>query len=282
MPTAFDGDGQVDLGSMRRLVNFLVENGAHGMSPNGGDSEGRHLSMDERKRITDAVVEEAAGRLPVLVGTSFRPTTDEAVELTIYAEKAGAAAVFVTPLAEGEDDTDDQMFAHYAAVSGAVNIPVMIHATRNMTPCFIERLVDKLPNVKYIKEETDHGPQISAFVRAVGDRATVFGPGTNLMIELARGILGYMPSCCEPRLYAGVFDLWQGGDKEGARRQWHRLLPLVHWRWRTSSYEAGKEYLKHRGIFRTPYCRTTEGKYLLDDHDRREMLDILAQMNPSP
>lgn len=277
MPTAFDDDGEVDLVSMRRLANFLVENGAHGMSPNGGDSECRTLKAEERKRVTEVVVEEVAGRLPVLVGTSTE-STEESVDLTRHAEKAGADAVFVMPPFGQPDITDDEMHAHYAAVCSSVQLPVMIHATANMAPSFIERLQEKLPNVKYIKEETDPGQKISAYLEALGDRITVFGPGVSLMVELERGISGYMPTTCEPRIYAGIFDLWQAGDREGARREWHRLLPLIHWHLRAGSQEGRKEYLKHMGVFRTTYCRSTEGRRVLDDYDREEMREILATM----
>jgi len=280
MPTAFDEAGNVDVASMRRLTDFLIENGAHGMSPNGGDSECYNLNAEERKRITDAVVEQAAGRAPVLVGTSGG-STEESVLLSRYAEKAGASAVFVRPPANREDMPDDEMFAHYATVCECIRIPVMIHATGNMTRPFMERLVQALPNVQYIKEETDHGPKTAAYVRAFEGRVSVFGPGVSLMAELDRGIVGYMPSCCEPRLYAGVFDLWQSGDEEGARRQWNRLLPIIHWRWRTNSFEAGKEYLKHRGIFTTSYSRANGGKRKLDEYDLKEMLSILSVTSPS-
>jgi dihydrodipicolinate synthase/N-acetylneuraminate lyase len=87
-----------------------------------------------------------------------------------------------------------------------------------------------------------------------------------------------MPSCCAPRLHARIFDLWQEGQREEARREWHRLLPLVFWRWHTSPQEAGKVFLKHQGVFETAYVRPDWGTLRLDEADRQEMLTILATM----
>lgn len=278
MPTAFYDDGTVDLESMRRLTRFLVESGAQGMSPNGGDSECRHLMPDERKRITAVVVEEAAGRRPVLVGTSAQ-TTEISVDLSRDAGRAGADAVFVTPpgaMFGRQDFSDDEMFAHYAAIADATDIPLMIHATANMTVAFIERLITHIPTVRYIKEETSHGPKLSTYLDALGDRIILFGPGHRYTEELSRGVQGVMPSVLGPRTHARVFDLWQAGDRAGAREQWHRLLPLVHWRWTGGGMEAGKEYLKHLGIFETTYTRQTDGRCIVDDAGRRELLDILV------
>lgn len=274
MPTAFDDSGQIDLTSIRRLVNFLVENGAHGMSPNGGDSECRYLVADERKRITDAVVEENSGRLPVLVGTSSK-STEESVDLSHYAAKAGADAVFVKPPSDREDVSDDEMFAHYATIANATDITIMIHATGNMTVELVRRLIEGIPTVKYIKEETSFGPKLTTYIRALSNLITVFGPGHQYITELARGIQGVMPSCCAPTTHARIFDLWQEGNHGKARSEWHRLLPLVHWRWQSSPHEAGKEYLKHMGVFSTSYSRSIEGKKLLEEYSLREMLEIL-------
>ena len=70
LATPYTADGDVDLMSLERLVDYLIDNGAHGMSPNGGDSEAPHLSVAERNAALDVVVQTNGGRTPVLVGTS--------------------------------------------------------------------------------------------------------------------------------------------------------------------------------------------------------------------
>ncbi len=282
VPTAYDPGGQVDLASMRRLTNYLIENGAQGMSPNGGDSEARYLTADERMRVVDVVMETNAGRTPVLVGTSA-PTTEESVQLTRHAQSAGASAVFVMPPEAWrgtlmEEVSSDKMLAHYAALCEGLDIPLMIHAIKSMDVPFFETLLERFPQVKYIKEETSHGIKLRQYVRVLGDRVTIFGPGLHYPAELEWGARGIMPSCCAPHTHARIFDLWQEGKKDEARREWNRMLPLVFWRWHTASQEAGKMFLVHRGIFQTRLCRPELGTLKLDEADRQELLQVLATM----
>ena len=64
MATPYTESGEVDLASMERLVDYLIDNGAHGMSPNGGDSEAPYLSIVERNTVVDVVVRANDGRTP--------------------------------------------------------------------------------------------------------------------------------------------------------------------------------------------------------------------------
>ena len=85
MATPYTSDGEIALVSVERLVDYLIENGAHGMSPNGGDSEAPHLSVDERKAIIDVVLRTNGDRTPVLVGTSAH-TVEETFQLNQHAQ----------------------------------------------------------------------------------------------------------------------------------------------------------------------------------------------------
>lgn len=288
MPTAYGEDGEVDLVSMRRLTQFLIDNGAQGMSPNGGDSEARYLSSEERMRVTDAVLEANAGRTPVLVGTTGH-TVEESARLTRHAQQAGADAVFVMPswdawvsaeqVASSKAEvagSHETMLTRYEAICEGLDIPVMIHAVRGMDRAFMEAVIERVPNLRYIKEETTHGRVLREYVAELGDRVVVFGPGLHYPAELGWGAQGVMPSCCAPRLHARVFDLWQEGRYEEARREWNRLLPLVFWRWHTSAQEAGKLYLQELGVFETTHVRPAFGTHKLDEADRQELLAILG------
>ena len=294
MATPYSEDGDVDLASVGRLTDFLIDSGAQGMSPNGGDSEAPHLTEAERMAIVDAVVEANGGRTPVLVGTTAQ-TVEESVRLNRHAQEAGADAVFAHPGWGRQDLSTEEIVAYYGAICEVLDIPVMIHGTRDMDLPVIEMLVKLLANVQYIKEETSHGPKLRKYARELGDRITVFGPGLHYPAELGWGALGVMPSCCAPHAHARVFDLWQAGKPEEARREWHRMLPLVFWRWHTAAGEAGKVFLKHMGVFDSAYVRqrvalpgqasgseVSFGTLTLDEADLEEMLAILETMGDPP
>jgi len=283
MATAYTENGQVDLASMRRLTEFLIQHGAQGMSPNGGDSEARYLSPDERQRVLDVVMETNNGRTPVLVGASAE-TTEESAALVRHAARAGADGVFVMPPANWQQSllephvSDEDMRRHYETICAAVDIPLMIHATAAMDVPFLHGLIDCIPSVRYIKEETSYGPKLRRYVRELGDRVTVFGPGLHYPAELAWGAMGVMPSCCAPAGQAKVFALWQEGACEGARQVWNRVLPLLCWRWHTAPQEAGKLYLQRMGVFATTFTRPDMGTLKLEEEDRQELERVLAAM----
>jgi len=280
MATPYRKDGQVDLASTRRLTEFLIQNGAQGMSPNGGDSEGRFLTEEERMRLTDAVVETNNGRTPVLVGTTSLDV-EESARLSRYAEKAGADAIFVMPSWDAWDPTkftQEEMLARYDTILDGLTIPIMIHATPGMDVPFLEKLIARYPAIQYIKEETTHGPKLRDYIQRLGHRVTIFGPGVQYPAELGWGAMGVMPSCLAPDLHGKIFDLWQAGQHDEARRVWNRLLPLVFWRWHTSAQEAGKLYLKHLGVFETSYTRPDHGQLKLDEADQQEMLRVLEEL----
>ena len=96
--TPFTKDGkEVDEGQLRKLVNSCIELGVSGVVPCGTTGEFVNLSVDERRRVIDVVVEEVGGRVAVVAGTGASGT-DEALEMTGYARDAGVdAALVVTP-----------------------------------------------------------------------------------------------------------------------------------------------------------------------------------------
>ena len=294
MATPYTAAGEVDLASVERLVDYLIENGAHGMSPNGGDSEAPHLSCDERTAILDVVLKANGGRTPVLVGTSAH-TVEETLELNRHAQRAGADCVFVHPGWGRSGLSTEEIVDFYDTICRAIEIPVMIHGTADMDLAVVETLLERFPIITYIKEETSHGPKLRQYVEHLGERVTLFAPGLHYPGELGWGALGVMPSCAAPRAHARIFDLWQQGRHDEARSVWNRMLPLVFWRWHTSAGEAGKVYLKHMGVFEHAYCRqqvtvpgqhsgaeVSFGSLKLDEADYEEMLAILATMGDAP
>jgi 4-hydroxy-tetrahydrodipicolinate synthase len=283
IPTPYTEDNQIDLDSLRRLTHYLADNGAQGMSPNGGDSEARHLAEDERKRALDAMLEANEGRIIVLAGCSAT-TTDESARLCQHAQRGGADGVFVMPpqhwagTLNTEQVTDESMLAHYQSVAEGLDIPIMVHSTANMDVPFFQAVLERVPTVRYIKEETNHGPKLRRYIAELGRRVTVFGPGLHYPAELEWGAMGVMPSCCAAYSHARVFDLWQAGKRDDARAVWNHMLPLVFWRWHTAPGEAGKWFLMHEGIYCTRYTRPEFGKLKLDEADHTEMLLVLSTM----
>src|SRR5262249_19553060 len=124
--TPFTADGKkIDEEALKRLVDFQIDQGIHGLIPLGSTGEFLSVTPDERRQITEIVIKQTAGRVPVLIGTGAE-RTDEVVRASREAEAMGAEGVLIIPPFYSVP-TDDELFAHYKKVSDAISIPIMVY-----------------------------------------------------------------------------------------------------------------------------------------------------------
>src|SRR5512139_1779710 len=115
MVTPVTTDGKINGEALRKLTNYLIEGGVHGLFPVGSQGEFYALTFEEKKKVLEIVVDEARGRVPVYAGTGAI-TTREAIALTEMAEATGVSAVSVlTPFFIHPDETE--LFEFYSAVA---------------------------------------------------------------------------------------------------------------------------------------------------------------------
>jgi len=122
--TPFTKDGkEINEEQLRSLVNYCIKLGVSGVFPCGSTGEFVNLTVDEKKRVIDVVLDEANGRVPVVAGTGASGT-DHALEMTRYAKNAGAdAALIVTPFYL--KPTDRGVYEHFYKIATAVDIPII-------------------------------------------------------------------------------------------------------------------------------------------------------------
>ena len=124
--TPFSQDGSaIDTDAVAAIVDRLVGAGVAGLVPGGSTGEFTTLSHAERRRLVEATVQAADGRLPVIAGTGAL-STRETVELSVHAEQAGAAAVMIVPPFY-DALSWRELLAHYTAVADAIEIPIMYY-----------------------------------------------------------------------------------------------------------------------------------------------------------
>lgn len=276
--TPFDAAGAIDEEDVRRLVNYLIEAGTHGLAAVGGASECHKLSVDERKWLAGVVIDEARGRVPVIVGTSATNTVD-AVALTRHAEQAGAVAAFVTPPIHGPV-TIEALRYHYGALVRAVSMPVMIQdALLSVAPAQVARLAEEFPSLSYVKEEApDSGHRIAELKALLGERVRIMSGGSYLLDDLARGAIGAIPGSVGVADLSRAYNKYRAGDRAEARAAYDHFLPLSHWR-RQFPLLGAKEVLHRIGVFKAAYLREPAGQRL-DEHDHRELSALLEKMGP--
>ena len=148
-------DNRFDEAAFTRLIEFQIENGIGGVVPVGTTGESPTLDHQEHHRVIETAVKVAAGRCKVIAGTGSN-STDEAVSLTVEAEKAGAnAALLVSPYYN--KPSQEGLFRHFKAVAAATRLPIVLYsipgrAGIEIAVPTVRRLADACPNIVAIKE----------------------------------------------------------------------------------------------------------------------------------
>jgi 4-hydroxy-tetrahydrodipicolinate synthase len=254
MVTPFDSQGQLDLAATRRLVDFLLEQGIHALFPGGTTGEGMLLSLAERKALCEAVVDQVAGRVPVMVHTGCINTPDT-VELTLHAREAGAtAATVIVPYFFTLDDT--ALFLHFTAVAAAVaDFPIFVYtfpgnAKNDLSPALLRRLLDAAPNIAGIKSSNPDLVRFQEYVEVGGpDFLPLCGVDGLMLPALAVGARGQVSGNANvfPEPFRLLYDAFQAGDIAQARAQ-QRLIHRVRYALGDGVLAYFKEALALRGV----------------------------------
>ena len=276
--TPFDANGRIDEEDLERLVDYMIDQGTHGLAAVGGASECHKMPVDERKWLAERTMAFVGGRVPTIVGTSATNTAD-AVELSRHAESIGAKAVFLTPPLFGVVNPG-ALAHHYGAVSRAVGIPVMVQdAQVSVAPAQIVRLAEQFPNVNYAKEEAplESGHRISELKR-LRPEINVLSGGSYLLDDLARGAQGAIPGSVGVGDLSKAYDRWVASDEAGARAAFDHFTPLSFFR-RQFPLLCAKEVLRRIGVFKAAHLRQPDGS-AMDEQDHRELSILMERMGP--
>lgn len=177
-------NGAVDLKALKRLVDWHIDSGSHGLVPVGTTGESPTLSHEEHDAVVAAVVEQAAGRVPVIAGAGSNNTA-ETVRLVEAAKTAGAdAALVVTPYYN--KPTQRGLIAHFEAAA-EVGLPIVIYnipprSVIDMSPDTMATLSQN-PNIVGVKDATGDLARVAAqrirsdsdFIQLSGEDATAVG-----------------------------------------------------------------------------------------------------------
>ncbi|MGH2353162.1 MAG: dihydrodipicolinate synthase family protein [Chloroflexota bacterium] len=281
--TAFHEDGRIDERGERRIVDYLIAAGTHGLAATGGASESAKMTLDERRWLLEVCAAQAAGRVPVIMGCTAASTA-ESIELVRHGAQLGVQAAFgllPTPQQRltGEAQAE-ALRAHYLAVGEASEIPIMVQeVAQPIPPELIVELYERCPNVCYVKEEAPAtGHRLTGLLEASGGRLRIFSGGANLLDDLGRGAVGAIPGSIGVADLSTAYTRYVEGDHVGARRAFNHFLPLSHWR-RQFGLLGAKEVLRRLGVIEGAYLRPPAEQYL-DAHDLRELDEIMALQGP--
>ena len=281
LPTPFTSDGAVDEGSMRRLIDFELAVGAHGVSVLGFMGEAHRLAGFERARVVSASVDQAGGAFPVWVGVLAFGAAG-AIEQAREAQDLGASGAFVAP---PPIQNDQAIYDYYASVAEAVDIPIAIHDfpesfKTTLSAPLIARMGNEIDGLDYIKAE-DY-PALEKMTRILDeapDAIGVFGGlgGMYFLEELQRGSRGIMTGFSWPEVLVGVYNTFRSGDVEGATALFDHYVPLIRYEFQP---KIGLAYRKHvyreRGIIETTFIRPPGMQ--IGDYTRGELRSAIERV----
>jgi 4-hydroxy-tetrahydrodipicolinate synthase len=224
-------DEAFDEAAYRAFVEWQISEGSHGLVPCGTTGESATLDSDEHRRVIQACVEAAAGRVPVIAGCGSNATA-HAIALTHAAKAAGAdAALHVPPYYNRPNQ--EGVYAHFAAIAEAVDIPIVLYnvPSRTITDIGVETMarLARIANVTAVKDATGNLARVSAQRRACGaDFAQLSGNDDMALGFMAMGGSGCISVTANvaPRLCAEFQSACLAGDYRGALALQDRLFPL--------------------------------------------------------
>ncbi|MEL7202950.1 MAG: 4-hydroxy-tetrahydrodipicolinate synthase [Pseudomonadota bacterium] len=268
-------NGELDLDTLKKLVDWHIEEGSHGLVPVGTTGESPTLSHDEHDMVVETVVHAAAGRVPVIAGAGSNNTA-ESVRLAQHAQKAGANGVLVvTPYYN--KPTQAGLIAHFTAVHDCCDLPIIIYnipgrSVVDMSPETMGELA-KLPRIAGVKDATGDLARVSDqritcgkdFIQISGEDATAHGFN-------AQGGVGCISVTANvaPKMLSQMQEATLANDYATALEIQDRLMPLHKAIFTEPGLVGAKYALSRLGMcsdeVRSPLTPLTDGtKSLVDD-----------------
>ena len=163
-------NGKIDEDKYISLINYHLKNGTSGIVPAGTTGESPTLQLIEHKRVIELCVRECKGKIPVIAGTGSN-STEEAISLTKYAEKAGAnAALIVTPYYN--KPTQEGLYQHYKAINDSCDLPIIIYniPSRSVVDMSVDTMsrLFELKNIIGVKDATANLNRVDEQKRKMG------------------------------------------------------------------------------------------------------------------
>lgn len=219
--------------AMRKLINYLIDGGVHGLFVTGTTGEFYGLTPEEKREILLVTMDETKGRVPVYAGTNGI-TTRESITLTQLAEECKVDAVsvltpmFVTP-------NQEQLLKHFKDIAKSTSLPVILYnnppkTAVNLAPQTVAKLAE-ISNIVSIKDSSGDLTLTAEYIRLTQHRkdfSVLMGRDTLIYGALCYGAVGSIASCANvaPRLCADIYEKYTAGDLEGALKAQFALAPL--------------------------------------------------------
>jgi 4-hydroxy-tetrahydrodipicolinate synthase len=231
MVTPLTSERKINVESLRKLTNYLIVGGVHGLFAVGTQGEFYALTYEEKKKVIEAVVEEARGRVPVYAGTGAI-TTREATALTQMAESAGVNAVSViTPYFIKPNEVE--LLEYFTTIAKSTRLPVLLYGNPartgiSLSTDLVVRL-SKVENIVGIKDSSGDMTLTAEYIRRMDDKFSVLaGRDTLIYGTLCYGGKGAIAATANvaPKVVVEIYEAFVAGDLKRSLAAQYRLAPL--------------------------------------------------------
>lgn len=286
--TPFGDDEAVKWDEFRRVLDFCVECGAHGIVWPVNASGFAVLTDEERLNGMEIVVEQVDGRIPVVLGVQGVSTPHARVFSRRAKEVGGDAVIAMTPYVQELED-EDAVLRYFDAINQAFARPIFIqNHTRGSVlsvPTMV-RLINEIEHVAYVKEETfpvTH--KITQLREQAGPKLKgVFGGagGRFLLQEYPRGVAGQMPGCHITDVMVRLWDAFEEGGRTGDFSEAKRIYGLVAPLYALETLRGTNytEVLRRRGVVSGARSRLSATSPTIDAYDHAALDDALRDLEP--
>lgn len=255
LPTPFQGDGSLDVESLRRVVSLYVDAKVDGVTALGVTGEVARLTARERGIVLDLVMRQTDGRVPVIAGATA-DGRQLCIEYAREARSAGAAALMVSPPRMPKLNSE-AVLGHFAALASAIDMEIVVQdyppvSGYTLEPALLARVAQEIPRARTIKLEDPPTPFKTARILAAarGVSVSILGGlgGVYLIEELLAGAQGVMTGFAYPEMLIEVVRLFQAGETERAADAFYDYVPLMRFEFQQGIGVAlRKEILRRRG-----------------------------------
>ncbi|MDI9633058.1 MAG: 4-hydroxy-tetrahydrodipicolinate synthase [Methanolinea sp.] len=269
----------VDFEGLRSNIEFLLENGVHGIVPCGSTGESATLTFEEHERVIEVAIEVAGGKVPVIAGTGSNNTA-EAIRLTRAAKDMGAdAALVISPYYNKPNRSG--LVKHYTALAD-LDIPIIMYNVpgrtgQNLPPDLVAELA-RHPNIVGIKEASGDIGQISRIIEETLDEdfVVISGDDNITLPILALGGAGVISVAAnvEPARMVAMFDAFCEGDMEEALDLHYALSPLFRAMFIDTNPIPVKKAMELRGMAGGPPRLPLDE---LDPEKTKKLAEVLAK-----
>ena len=211
-----EATGQVREATLRDLIEHLIGQGVHGLSPLGSTGEIVYLTAEQRVALVRATIDAVGGRVPVVPGVSAYSTTD-ALRQAEALVKLGVDGLIVM-LQTQFPVSPAGIERYFRTIAEAVPVPLVLYTNpglggADVTPEIVE-VLSHVPNIRYVKDASGRTGRILAILNRVGDRVKVFSASAHIpAVVFQLGGVGWMagPACVIPRESVALYELARQG-----------------------------------------------------------------------